>query len=168
MDFSKLFLVIPLTILSTSIAAQTQETVPYKVAVNSGITTCLAQIKELTEYVLKNDAHASHDIWNSVDSDRRMFSSFIVKSYSDMDTHINLVIGPDKTGKCYGEYNETAIWPKACAVLREEMFADFEFYGSLTSTSFGLQNASGDLNVYLTPQTGGNSCLTTRREIIYF
>ena len=168
MDFSRLLLAIPLTILPTSVWAQTQETVPYKSAVNYGITTCLPQIKQLTEFVLKNEAHGSHDISHSVSPDQRMFSSFIVKSYSDMNTHISFVVSPDQSGRCSGEYNETSIWPQACTVLREEMFYDFKYYGSVTSTSFALESQDGNLNVYLTPQSGGNSCLVTRREVLYF
>lgn len=160
------FLVGSLMVGATSVMAD--DAVLYKSAKENGVVTCLSQIKEVGNFVVKENGHASHDIWNNKNIDKRMFSSFVVKSYSDGDSHISIVVGPDKTGSCYAEYNETSFWPKSCSVLREEVFSGYKFSGSMKSTTIALQNPAGSVDVYMTPQSGGNSCLTTKREVIYY
>ena len=144
------------------------DSVTYKTAKEQGVTTCLAQIKKVGNFIIKENSHASHDIWNSKNVDKRMFSSFLVKGYSDGDSHVSIVVGPDQTGNCYAEYNETSFWPKSCSVLREETFSVFKFSGSMKSTSIVLKNEDDSVNIYMTPQDGGKSCLTTKREVIYY
>lgn len=144
------------------------DALPYKSANEKGVKTCLTQIKEVGNFITKDNAHASHDVWNKNSVDQRMFSSFVVKGYSDSDSHVSIIVGPDKTGKCFAEYNETSFWPKSCSVLREEVFPGFKFGGSMKGTTIFLENPNGAVNVYLTPQNNGNSCLITKREVIYY
>ena len=148
--------------------AMANDSLPYKTAAENGIKTCLTQIRDVGNFIVKGNAHASHDFWNRDNANDRMFSSFLVKSYSDGDSHISVIVGPDKSGACYAEYNETSFWPKSCTVLREEVFSGVKFSGALKGTTTVLENPEGSVNIYMPPQNGGNSCLTTKREVIYY
>lgn len=145
------------------------DTTPYKSASENGIKTCLSRIKEVSDFVIKTNPHVSHDLWSSNNTDSRMFSSFVVRDFSDGDSHVSIIVGPDKSGKCFAEYRETNFWIKSCSVVREEVFPKLKYSGSMNDTTITLKiNSDGGLNVYLTPQNNGNSCLSTKRETIYF
>lgn len=154
--------------LLAPLLAQADEPSPVGDAENAKIKTCMAQLKEVASFIVKDIDHGSHDIWHKNDADHRPFSSLIVKRFSDGDSHVSLSVGPDKSGKCSAEYNETAYWPKACSVLREETYAKFEYHGSLNGQTIILRNDDESVYVYLTPQMQGNGCLSTRREVIYY
>lgn len=151
-----------------SSASRSEDTEPYKRAKNNGIKTCLTQLREVGNFIIEDFNHGSHDIWNSVNPDQSMFSSFVVKRYGDGESHIAITVGPDKSGKCYAEYRETAIWPKSCGVIRDEVWSKFKFIGSLIETTVVLKNDNKTVTVYLTPQSGGTSCLSTKREVIFY
>ena len=154
--------------LLAPLLAQADEPSPVGDAENAKIKTCMAQLKEVASFIVKDVDHGSHDIWNDKDADRRPFSSLIVKRFSDGDSHVSLSVGPDKSGKCSAEYNETAYWPKACSVLREEIYGEFKYHASLNESTTILRNDDKSVYVYLTPQMQGNGCLSTRREVIYY
>jgi len=137
-------------------------------AVDAKIKTCMAPLKEVASFIVKDGDHGSHDIWHEKDADSRPFFSLIVKKFSDGDSHVSFSIGPDKSGKCSAEYSETAYWPKACSVLREEVYAKYKYHASLNGTTTILRNDDETVYVYLTPQMQGNGCLSTRREVIYY
>lgn len=154
--------------LLAPLPAQADEPSPVVNAVDAGIKTCMAPLKEVAAFIVKDDVHASHDLWSKNDADRRLYSSLIAKKYLDGNSHVSLSVSPDKSGKCSVEYSETMYWPKACSVLREETYAKFKYYESLNENTIILHNNEKTLSVYLTPQMQGNGCLDTRREVIYF
>lgn len=142
-----------------------QDSTPAKQAEEAGFRTCLAKIKETSNFVFGANKHASHDYWSKINPDERVFSSFGVKTYSDGSSHIVIFGGQDKTGKCFAEYRETMFWPKACGVVREETWSKFKFVRSLNDNTIQLENELKNVSVYLTPEGNGNSCITTRREL---
>jgi hypothetical protein len=156
--------------LSAAVSANTfaQDLVPPRQAEKAGVKQCLAQIRELSQFVLKEHRHASHDIWSNSTPNDRPFFSFVVKGYSDGDSHVSIMVGPDKTGRCSGEWRETAYWTKSCTVVREEIFGKLKFTGNLNNSTIALQNSDDTLSVYLTPQSNGVGCLSTRREVIFY
>ncbi|MCQ4144801.1 MULTISPECIES: hypothetical protein [Vogesella] len=154
--------------LLAPLLAQAGEPSPVDNAVDAKIKTCMAPLKKVASFIVKDGGHASHDIWNDKDADRRPFSSLIAKKYSDGDSHVSMSVGPDKSGRCSAEYNETAYWPKACTVLREEIYGEFKYHASLNESTTILRNDDKSVYVYLTPQMQGNGCLSTRREVIYY
>ncbi|WP_172649446.1 hypothetical protein [Thiolapillus brandeum] len=149
-------------------AATADEVSSYQTARKQGVKTCLEKVKEVGNFLVGDHNHASHDVWNTVDTDKRMFSSFLVKEYSDGDTHISMIVGPDATGKCFAEYNETTFWSKSCSIIREEVFSEFKFAGSMKEATIVLKNKEDSVNAYLTPQSNGNACLSTRREVVFY
>jgi len=161
-------ILLSLALATFCVAVTAQDLTTTKQAEKAGVRQCLSQIKELGQFVIKESRHASHDIWSTKSVDARPFSSFVVKGYSDGDSHVTLVAGPDKTGKCYGEWRETAYWPKSCTVVREEIFGKLKFSGTLSDSTIFLTNTEETLSVYLTPQSVSAGCLTTRREVIYY
>ncbi|WP_456444881.1 hypothetical protein [Thiolapillus sp.] len=140
----------------------------YQTAKKQGIKTCLEKVKVVGNFIVGDHDHASHDVWNTDDTDKRMFSSFLVKAYSDGDSHISMIVGPDATNRCFAEYNETTLWNKSCSIIREEVFSEFDFVGSMKNATLVLKNKDDSVNAYLTPQNGGNACLSTRREVVYY
>jgi hypothetical protein len=148
-------------------SAYAEDTTPYQEAKRQGVRTCLDEMQSVASFIIGDRPHGSHDVWNSDQTDSRMFSSFVVKGFSDGDSHVSLVVGPDKTGRCYAEYNETAFWPQSCTVIREKIFGKFKYAGDLKETTALLENDNGSLSIYLTPQNNGNACLSTKREVIY-
>jgi hypothetical protein len=153
--------------LAGFVNANADETTPYQTAKQQGIRTCLSELRGVSNFIIDDHEHGSHDVWTSDATDSRMFSSFIVKGYSDGDSHVTIVVGPDKSGRCYVEYNETAFWPQSCTVIREAVFSELKYVDSLKETSVVLESKNGSVNVYLTPQNNGGACLSTKREVIY-
>ncbi|MFC4259250.1 hypothetical protein ACFOZ5_09440 [Marinobacter lacisalsi] len=131
----------------------------------AGFTNCLETTKKLADFLVKKHAHASHDFWNKEAVNERFFDSVIVKDYSDGDSHISLTIVP-RGGQCDWSYTETYPVEQPCQIVREEMFGEMDYAGSLNETTMALKNGNG-LNYYLTPSESGNTCLVTKREVSY-
>lgn len=154
-------------LLASATSASANDTTPYQQAVEEGLRACLSQIDKVTRFIIDDRPHGSHDVWHAEKPDSRMFSSFVVKGFSDGDSHVTLIIGPDKSGSCFAEYNETAFWPQSCTVVREKIFSTLKYIDALKETTAVLESESGSVNVYLTPQNNGNACLSTKREVIF-
>src|SRR5690606_26522344 len=95
--------------------------------------------------------------------DKAMFSSFVVKHYSDGDSHISIVAAP-RGDSCDIQWTETFAQEQACTVVRETLFRSFDFDSEVTRGSVRL--TKGNVSVYLTPTVSGDSCLVTRRELV--
>lgn len=157
-----------LALLLPAMAQAEEEPTPVASAREAGVKSCMAPLKEIATYLVKDVAqHASHDLWNERSPDRRPFSSLIVKQYPDGDSHVSMIVGPDKAGQCFAEYNETAYWAKSCVVLRDEAFSKFTMHGSLNKHTTVLRNDNKTVFLYMTPQSDAG-CLVTRREIFYY
>jgi|GEM_PF-1445390 hypothetical protein len=154
--------------LASTTHAVADDSTPYLAGKKQGVRTCLDRLQTVANFIVADRPHASHDVWSNNAVDSRMFSSFVVKGYSDGDSHVSIVVGPDKTGRCYAEYNESAYWPEACTIVREKVFSKLKYVDSLKQTTAVLESESGAVNVYLTPQENGNACLTTKREVIFY
>jgi len=134
-------------------------------AKGAGFTQCLETTETLANFLVGENAHASHDFWNSDNVNERFFNSLIVKDYSDGDSHISLTIVP-RGNKCDWSSTETFTVEQPCQVVREEMFSEMSYGGSMNKTSLMLHK-DNDLYYYLTPSESSKACLVTKREIFY-
>jgi hypothetical protein len=153
--------------LAGATSANANDTTPYQQAAKEGLRACLSQLDKVSNFIIDDRPHGSHDVWATDKPEARMFSSFVVKGFSDGDSHVTLLVGPDKSGRCFAEYNETAFWPQSCTIVREKIFSSLKYIDALKETTAVLESESGSVNVYLTPQNNGNACLSTKREVIY-
>jgi len=128
-----------------------------------GIKTCLAAIGSASKSHLEKADYGYHNIWATKDPDKAMFSSLVVKDYSDGDSHISIVASPRGDG-CDIQWTETYVQEQACPVLCETLFRSFEFGGEVLGGSIQLTNDA--MSVYLTPSESGKACLVTRRELV--
>lgn len=127
-----------------------------------GVSQCLETVKSLSGVLVDQHAHGSHDMWGTDAPDARVFDSVIVKDYSDTDSHISMTVVP-REGACDWRYTETYVVEKACTVIRDEWFGEFDYLGALNETSLVLSSAE-DVNIYLTPVVQGKMCLVSKRE----
>lgn len=153
--------------LSASNVIAGDDTTVYKNAKEAGVTKCLKIIQDVSAFIIKKNKHSSHDYWSKKNVNSTAFSSFVVKDYSDGDSHISIMVVPDANNNCYAEYRETSYWNKSCSVLREEIFKDWKYKTSLKESTVLLANEKDTVHVYLTPQNNGSGCLSTKREAIY-
>ncbi|WP_027873956.1 hypothetical protein [Spongiibacter marinus] len=154
-----------LTLLLSLVAQSSMATTVDEQAKSAGFTNCLETTKTLAEFLVKQNAHASHDFWNKDFVNERFFSSLIIKDYSDGDSHISLTVIP-RGKQCDWSYTETYPVEKPCQIVREERLSEMKYGGSLNETTMALNNEK-DLYFYLTPSETGRTCLVTKREIFY-
>jgi len=130
-----------------------------------GFTACLDATKTVADFLIKKNAHSSHDIWSKKLVNERVFDSLIIKDYSDGDSHVSITVVP-RGNECDWLYTETYMVEKPCQVLREERFGTLKYAGPMNTTTISLNNSKG-LFLYLTPSETGRTCLVTKREVHY-
>jgi hypothetical protein len=154
--------------LALPLAAEEVKPAMVTSAEQAGITRCIDKVKQIGGFVTGGRPHATYDVWATEQTDKRPFSSFVVKGWSDGDSHVSMIVGLDGSGRCFAEYNETSYWPKACGILREESFKALKFKSALKETTMMLTSEDGAMHVYLTPQGEGRGCLSTKRELAFY
>jgi hypothetical protein len=154
---------------AVSVIADDETTSVFDQAKKAGVIRCLKSLEQVSNYIIKKNKHSSHSIWAKDNVDLNGFSSFVVKEYTDGDSHVSILVVPtaDKD-TCFAEYNETSYWPKSCSVLREEVYKDWKYKSSLKESTVILKNDSDKVFIYLSPQNNGSACLSTRREVIFY
>lgn len=155
-----------LTLLASTTVLADEENSIVSIAKENGVKTCVPQLKIAADFIIDKKAHATHAYWNSKDVDNRMYSTMTSKGYNDGDSHVTVAVAPTSSGKCDSFYVETFALPKACMVAREETFKGFKYKGTMNGKTLMLENESGGVNLYLTPQ-GESICLVSKREAIY-
>ena len=152
-------------LVSTTVLAG-QETSIVNIAKEYNFNTCLPQLKIASDFIIGNKKHTTHAYWNTDKADQRMYSSLTSKGYSDGDSHVTIAAAQTISGKCDVFYVETYALPKACLVAREDTFQGFKYKGTMNDKTLLLENESGAVNIYLTPQ-GDSICLVSKREALY-
>ncbi|PSV97419.1 hypothetical protein [Photobacterium lipolyticum] len=152
-------------VVSTTVLADEENSI-VNMAKENGVKTCVPQLKIAADFIIDEKAHSSHAYWNKKDADNRMYSSLTSKGYSDGDSHVTVAVAQTSSGKCDTFYVETYALPKACMMAREETFKGFKYKGTMNGKTLLLENESGAVNLYLTPQ-GESICLVSKREALY-
>jgi len=57
-----------------SMAVNAADTLPYKKAQELGVKKCLAKVREMSNFVLKEAGHGSDTTWNNKETDSRLLS----------------------------------------------------------------------------------------------
>jgi len=158
--------IVPSFFIAFSCAAG--ETVPEKRAAEVGIKQCSKSVEMMSTYYLKDATHGADTVWHNKMADKHMYASFVSRSYSDGDTHVNMQFSPSSGGGCDASFTETMVMEKACALVREETFKQWKYRGSLNEKTLILGNADETVDVYMTP-AGSRSqlCLITKREVAF-
>lgn len=137
-------------------------------ATTNGVKKCAAQLKAVGDYIVADKDHATHSTWNNKNPDNRLYASLTTKSYSDGDSHVSVIATPSASGECDATYIETFAIAKSCLLAREETFKGWKYVGTMNKKTLLLENKTGSVNLYLTPQgTSDNICLVTQREVVY-
>lgn len=137
-----------------------------KGARNAGIGTCQKAVAEVSNFVLKDAAHGSHNFWNKASPQKRMFESVTIKSYSDNNAQIVLTATPTLAGSCDISIVETSVMSGSCLSVRDQIFSGWKYAGEIQGTAVLVSN-NGILNAYLTPQLNNSACLVSKREGIF-
>lgn len=155
------FSVAILMVLSSAGSANTVK----EAAEESGIRACLNAITLVSDMHLEDSQHTSHDYWATNRTDSAMFSSLVVKSYTDGGSHISIVASP-RGDVCDIQWTESYAQEQRCSVVRETLFPNFVFVSEMAAGTIRLDTEDGQLSAYLTPSESGRACTVTRRELI--
>ncbi|AGI23143.1 hypothetical protein ACYCAX_19215 [Pseudomonas sp. MT3] len=136
-----------------------------KAAQNSGIKSCLEQLRGVSDFVIGKSDHGTNSVWNTAQPNKRLFETFSVKKYSDAYSQIIMTASPNSAGKCDLSSNETMVMRGSCMKIRETTFKDWKYIGSILNTAV-IENTN-KVSVFLTPQLDDSVCLVNRQEVSY-
>lgn len=153
--------------LALAAPAAGADNIPTSMAKQKKVKKCLPMVEKVSNFLIEQNQHGGDATWNSKASDEHMYSALVAKRYNDGESHIHMAMAPSGN-QCDAVYTETFVMEKSCLAVREEVFKDFRYRGTLSDTTLVLQNASSSVDVYLSNAgTNGRLCLVTRREAIY-
>lgn len=162
-----LSLVALLTLSSVSTQAS-EATLIESQATANGVEKCKAQLKLIGDYLVEGVSHGTHATWHNEAADQRMYASLTTKAYTDHDSHVSVIATPTPSGQCDATYVETYATDKTCMVMREEVYSEWTYAGTLRDETLLLKNKDGNVIVYLTGQgTNKNICLISTREVVF-
>jgi hypothetical protein len=98
---------------------------------DQGFRTCSKTLDELVRYVAPEQT-GHYGVWNKHDADNRMFSTILIKNYTDGKLIAAANGTKNKAGSC--DANGVQIWTvpgKSCGQLRETTFKEWKYYDEL-------------------------------------
>lgn len=155
-----LFLVLSVVLPFPAVANSVSETVE-----TTGFSQCKGQLTQVAGEVITQRVHASHDMWNPVNADQRMYSTLVAQNHPDESTQSSITMVPNADGGCDYVTTHTAVWDNSCADARSKVLERNKQVGVLADRTVVLESFVQGQFIYLTPVLSDRACLVTERAV---
>lgn len=147
-----------LLLATTSVIAQNDVVTRAKKA---GVKRCLPAINALSGFIIGQEKHGSHDVWQNGNANKGVFSSTIERDAKQGSSLTSLTVAPVQNGKCSTVYDQVQWFDRPCLEVAKKHFPNFSYQGLLAKRVMLLQ---GPATLYLQP--AGDGCLSLKKQII--
>lgn len=142
--------------------AQAADNLTLQKAKEAGIKDCLKAVEGVSSFVVADNTHGVHAIWNKEHPNETGFSSMIETNYNDGTIVTNVNVTKAASGECFVEYVKVVHYAKSCMAVAKN-WEKAVYKGELNKEVAYLSDGSS--SIYLLP-AGSSGCVMLRKEIV--
>lgn len=131
---------------------------PGQTAKEQGFGACTKLVDDLAIHSVDKNAdgtakeHGSFSSWSKTDTEKNLFSTFVVQPFSDGSAFTTIAVNRASTdGRCNAAYNRITLYFRSCTRVRE-IFSDWKLKNEIGRDGIVLEKDGSTNSIVLIPQ----------------